>query len=271
MSTPCKKHRDQIPKALLGDLSTSEQSSLDVHLKECATCRKEWEMHSTTLQELHALEDAPVPRHFFVHADERLAGPWHLFRQMAWGWQAAMVFALLVLGVGSVAMAAQLQIRSRDGTLMVRFGKGSFPDMTPPEAIDIAALEARILALAGENSRRENLRWVRALRVEITRSNLALTEQQNALLASAFLDLEAGFAGGMASTANQVRDRTGRSLDSLYRTISLERREDFAALSQRLTRLAIAGELKSNQTNAILETLLQVAELRLTDTPGGLQ
>jgi hypothetical protein len=269
MSTPCRQHLDQIPKALLGDLNAAARQALDSHLSECAACRREWDLHSATLQELHSLEDVAAPRHFFVHPEAAAPGPWHLFRRLAWGWQTAAVASLLILGVGIASTASQLQMRSQDGTFMVRFGPGSFPDLAPRPPLDIEALQERILTRAIENSRAENLEWVRALRTEITQSNLALSERQNIMLASALTDLESRLAGRIASAATKVQDQTEKSLNSLYRTISLERQEVFTALSQRLTRLAISGELKSNQTDAILETLLQVAELRLTDTPGG--
>lgn len=271
MSETCKTHRELIPKALLGDLNSTDQNALDGHLKECVACRKEWETYATTLQEMRSLEDAPVPRHFFVHADARSSSPWQWFRQLTWGCQAAVAMVLLVLCVGAVATAVQLQLRSQEGILMVRFGGGSFPDLTPPDPIDMAAWEARILTATAESRHAEDIEWVRALRKEITQSNLSLTAQQNILLTSALTELETRLAAGIADSANEVENQTARALNSMYRTISMERQEELSTLSQQLTRLAIDGELKNNQTDAILETLLQVAELRLTDTPGGQQ
>ena len=43
--------------------------------------------------------------------------------------------------------------------------------------------------------------------------------------------------------------------------------DDLLAIDDRLNRIAATGEQKSDQTDAILEALLEVAELRLDRTP----
>ena len=49
----------------------------------------------------------------------------------------------------------------------------------------------------------------------------------------------------------------------MYRTLETQRVQDLSSVNDRLNRITVNGEIKSNQTDAILETLLQVAELKL--------
>ena len=52
-------------------------------------------------------------------------------------------------------------------------------------------------------------------------------------------------------------------MTDLYQTIQTQRRQDLILTKNRLDRLAVQGEMRSTQTDAILETLLQVAEMRM--------
>jgi predicted anti-sigma-YlaC factor YlaD len=66
MSDSCEAYRKLIPRDVLADLSGEEQHDLAQHLQECPGCRLERNQYENTLACLGSLEDAPVPRHFFV-------------------------------------------------------------------------------------------------------------------------------------------------------------------------------------------------------------
>ena len=265
MNKDCRYFQEQIPKAMVGDLEAEEQPSLDAHLAECVACRQERELYSETLSQMRALEDVAVPRHFFVYPEERAANPWQLFRMMHPAWQGVAAAGLLV-GVAFVALAvSQVHVRSKDGAWTIAFGNlpAVSPAPAPSPKIDTAALEARILQIVEEKNRKEKLEWVRTLRSEINRSHSTLTRQQQIVLENALAGLESRMGSRMEQTARSVEERNNSSIASLYQAVSQQRELDLAAMDRKLTGLAVSGEMKETQTNAILETLLQVAELRM--------
>ncbi len=67
----------------------------------------------------------------------------------------------------------------------------------------------------------------------------------------------------MTETVQAVQAKTDRSLSDLYATVNLQRERDVNGINDRIDRVALNTETRSNQTDAILETLLQAAELRL--------
>jgi hypothetical protein len=180
-------------------------------------------------------------------------------------WQAATATVLLAFGLVSALAVARLQVRSEDGSLVLGFGK--LPERRPsaPQApqIDTSALESRILKIAAEKNRQDNLELLRTLRSEMARSNKTIGREQRALLELAINNAELRMGQLVTATAVNLEKKTDRSAQELYRKVSLERARDLAAVDNRINLLAINGEVKSTQTDAILATLLQVAELRM--------
>ena len=97
----------------------------------------------------------------------------------------------------------------------------------------------------------------------MARSNKAIGREQRALLEQAINNVELRMGQLVSTTAASLEKKTDRSVQELYRKVSLERARDLAAIDNRMNLLAINGEVKSTQTDAILTTLLQVAELRM--------
>lgn len=265
MAATCSNYKSYIPRATLGDLSQEEQKALDQHLAECSPCNREHRMYAETVRLLRAEQDVPVPRHFFVYPDESHATPWHAFLRMPRAWQAATATVLLAFGLVSALAVARLQVRSEDGALVLGFGK--LPERRPsaPQApqIDTSALESRILKIAAEKNRQDSLELLRTLRSEMARSNKTIGREQRALLELAINNAELRMGQLVTATAVNLEKKTDRSAQELYRKVSLERARDLAAVDNRINLLAINGEVKSTQTDAILTTLLQVAELRM--------
>jgi hypothetical protein len=271
MSNECDVFRRQIPQALLGDLTEPERQELDRHLSECLACRLEREQFTRTLDTLRSVADVPVPRHFFVYPEEARTNPWQLFRRMSFGWQATLATAAALLAVFFLAAASRLQLRVSDGVLYASLGKlppgdqAPAPDLSP----DFGALEARILQAVEQKARTDDREWVRILRAEISRSLGALSAEQRALLDTALNNLENRMSTSITLAAQSLRDEAAASRQQLYQVVTLERQHDLTLFNDRLSQLAISGEIKTNQTDAILETLLQVADLRLGNNPGG--
>lgn len=264
MSTGCDHFLNQIPRGILADLEPSDQQALDQHLRECASCSREKEQYEHTLGSLRAHGDDPVPRHFLVYPEERRTNPWRLFRALPLAWQGSVAAAAAVLLLFSATAAAKLQVRSEDGVYMLSFGKAPQVRKAPVNspAIDTAALEARIIQAVEERNRKESLEWVRTLRAELTRSQKRLSDGERASIDAAFAGMETRLNTRFDDATRTLDDRTSRTMAAFYQAMKLQREGDLTLIDSRLNRLAVSGEIKNAQTDAVLETLLQVAELK---------
>ena len=262
MSTGCDQFRNQIPRAMLADLSAGEQQSLDRHLAECVPCSQEKELYLRTFGRLRSLEDDPVPRHFLVYPEERKATPWQIFREMSPLWQGSVVAAALALFFLSILVVSRVQVRVEEGALTLTLGRPAPSRVPPAPALDTAALEAKILRIVGDKSRQDGLEWVRTLRAEFAQAQRGMSRTQRGLIETAIVNVEKRMSDRLNESARELDERRAQSVSSLYQAIKLQRDSDLALVDARLNRLAINGERKSSETDAILETLLQVAELK---------
>lgn len=265
MSTDCGYFRNQIPRAMLGDISSDELQGLNAHLLVCPVCKEEERLYANTLDQLHSVSDSPAPKHFFIYGRPPRQSPWTLFRSMSLAWQGAAASIFVAVALLGALTAARLQVRFEGGAMILSFGGSPVARPSPPPApgIDMQALEARILQVAEERNRNEVLDWVRTLRDEIARGNRQLDARQRAVLQTALANVENRMAGTLSETAQAVEAKTDKSLGDLYATVSQQRERDGASFNDRINRVALNSETRSNQTDAILETLLQAAELRL--------
>jgi hypothetical protein len=62
---------------------------------------------------------------------------------------------------------------------------------------------------------------------------------------------------------NRMRDDTQKLAVGLYKTISQQRAQDLDVINIRFDSIEASHAIDTRQTDAILDTLLQVAELRL--------
>ena len=99
-----------------------------------------------------------------------------------------------------------------------------------------------------------------ALRREIKESNRHDTRQQrqwNAALAS----LETRLNDRIEDNAVALTAGMQQSTNNVFRALQRQRQQDLALTRTRLEHLATRGELKDQETDEILSTLLQVARL----------
>ncbi len=263
MNRNCSFYREWIPKSVLADLSGEEQRELSRHLSECASCAAESEMYATTIGQMKSLGNVDVPKHFFVYPEERSFSPWGLFRLLSPAWQAGIAACILLVGTMTALVAAKVQVRGGKDGLVIAFGKMPETRTLPAPTLDTSRLEERILKIAEEQNRKESTEWVRTLRSEISQSQKTLTQNQRTILETALAGLENRMNNRVEASARALEERGDRSMTNLYQTLSRQRDRDMTAIDTRLSRIALNGEIKNNQTDAILETLLQVAELRL--------
>ncbi len=254
MKSECSEYQKRIAGSLLGDLTAEEGQALKAHLLTCAHCRSEQEGYASLLRMMQSVEDDPVPRHFLIHAEERVSNPWQLFQQMKPRWQAiALAFSGLLILIGIFALS-RLQIRSDSNGWEVSFGHSD---------VDIIALKRDILKTAENSNREARDAWLQEVRAEIALSRADLTRQQQAQLAAGLAHLESSFIERLILTEGRMRDETQKQAVALYRTVAQQRAQDLDAINLRFDGMETYNAIETRQTDAILNTLLQVAELRL--------
>ncbi len=264
MSIDCTNFRNLIPRALLSDLTREEQQALEAHLKDCSPCAQERDLYLNTFGQLRSADDVPVPRHFFIYPDESRPTLRQLFAQLSLAWKGSLAAALLALAALSALAFTNMEIRGEPGGIVFRIGKSPEPVAAgPAPTIDVKALKSELVRLLEDRSRNNKLEVLQTLRAEMARSESALSRKQRLVLETALSRLESRVNHRIVDAASSLESANQRSLGDMYRTLETQRVQDLSSVNDRLNRITVNGEIKGNQTDAILETLLQVAELKL--------
>ncbi|MEW5976137.1 MAG: zf-HC2 domain-containing protein [Acidobacteriota bacterium] len=263
MKLSCQDQQNRIFDSLLGLLDAEEQQSLDAHLAECPHCLQERILTEQTVQQLRQEKDVPVPRHFFVYP-EQSPSSWKLLLQLSTAWKAAFGAGALAVVALAVLLATQAEVSYRAGTLQISFGRPVEENLPAPQPrVEAAALKAELLQSLQDNWQRERAEWIAAMQREVRRSSSRLSQRQQQLLAAAIGDLESRFSDRMSDTATALQSRTDQSLATMYKLLQGQRQNDVRILNERFNRLVAQGEIKKNETDEILATLLQVAEMKM--------
>ena len=255
MKSECSECQMKIAGSVLGDLSATEQRALDEHLAACPTCRSEHAGYAEAIELLKSAGDEAVPRHFFVRGEEQVPNPWQLFCRMRPAWRAAMAAVAALLLVICVAAASRMHIRSGSNGWAVSFG-----------GMDIEALKADILKAAEAQNREFVAGRVQEARAGIAQSNAAAARQQREYLAAELSRLDSRLGRRLELTEGSVRADAQNMVFDVYQTVSRQRAQDLGIVNLRFDALEANNAIKARQTNDILGTLLQVAELRLGET-----
>jgi hypothetical protein len=241
MKPECSEYQAKIARLLLGDITAEEKRALETHLAACPQCQAEQDSYARTLSLMQSVDNEPIPRHFFVQQQERALNPWELFRLMRPGWQAitaALAGLFLLAGIGGI----------------LGFTRGS---------VDAAALKKDFLQAAEEQNRRAAEGFLQEVRAEITRSRTDLTQQQKTELAAALDRMDSRMTGRLKLAETRVRDDAQQMAVEVYRAATEQRAHDLNLINLRFDGIETKNALETRQTDAILNTLLQVAELRL--------
>ncbi|HEV8130649.1 MAG TPA: zf-HC2 domain-containing protein [Acidobacteriota bacterium] len=262
--TSCDNYRNQIPQALLGELTAQEQQALESHLRDCPVCRREQDLVVDTVTQIRSATDIPVPRHFFVYSQKSHATAWDLFKQFSIAWKLAVTAAVAVTAVFAGLAVANFHGRSDRGVYTFGFGKSIEPAAVPAApGFDVQALKLELLRVLEERSGQERLQWVQAMKDELRKSESTLSRQQQKTLETALASAEGRVNNRIFTTGLALQANWNKSLSDMYQSIGTQRQRDLVLIRERLDQLAAQGQIKADQTDVILETLLQVAEVRL--------
>jgi hypothetical protein len=254
MNSECSEHKNNIPALLLGELTAEEKGRLEAHLAICSHCRSEQESYVRAMQQLALVGEEAVPHHFFVYPENRVSNPWNFFRQMQLGWQAALFCAAMLLLVVGVAGISRLEIRSSPDGWTLSFGRAD---------VDLAALKKDILEAAEKKNQAVRAAWIHEVQDQISRSYDSMSRQQKVQLTEALSQMDSRITGRITLSEGQTRADARKLVSDLYQVVSQDRARDLEAINLRFDSTDANNAIKARQTNEILGTLLQVADLRL--------
>jgi hypothetical protein len=261
MKSTCEEARNWVPRALMSDLAPQDEQALNTHLAECPACSGEQRIYLDTLNQVRSVSDSPIPRHFFVYPNERGSSVIEFLRGLAPGWKLAGSIVVATMAVVVGLMAARVQIRVEQGIYTFSFGR-PLPRAVPARdsAAEIQALRAELTGLLGARSKAERAEWMNTLRQQVKESNRYGVRQQQQWNA-ALVNLETRLNDRIEDSAVMLTAGMEQSASSIFRALQRQRQQDLAVTRTRLEHLATRGELKDQETDEILSTLLQVARL----------
>jgi hypothetical protein len=259
MRSECDKFRKNIPGSLLGDLAEEELQALEAHVAGCSDCHAEREDYIRTLDLMQSVDDEPVPHHFFIRPQEEVRNPWQLFGQMKPVWKASVAAAAVLFLLVGIAAISRLQIRSDSNGWAVSFNSN---------IIDVAALKEDILETAEERNRQVTAAQTQRVRDELKSSFSDLSENQQKEFMAALAQLDSRFAGRLDTTEAGMKEDTQKWVSEIYQTLTQQRAQDLEVINLRFDSFEMNNAIKDRQTNAVLDTLVQVAELSLRETGG---
>jgi len=255
MKSECSEYQKEIAGSFLGDLSETERKELEEHVAACPQCRSEQAGYAEALELLKSAGDETVPHHFFVHRVEQIPNPWQLFCRMKPVWQTATAAVAVLLLMVSVAALSRVQIRFSSGGWAMSFG-----------GTDIEALRAGILKAAEAKSRQAMDGRIQEVWAEIGQSTAAAAQHQREYLDAELLRLDSKLKRRVETAEGNVRADTQNLVYDVYQTVSQQRAQDLGIMNLRFDAIEANNAIKARQTNNILGTLLEVAELKLEQT-----
>ena len=253
MKSECNEYQKKIAALFLGDLTKEETEALEAHIAVCPHCCAERESYDRTFQQLSFIGEEEVPHHFFLHGKERLSNPWQLFGQMQWQWRAvvaAMAGFLLLLGIAAIS---HLQIRSNADGWAVSFGRND---------MDASALKKDILEAVERRSQEARVAWIEQVRNESLRAQADNARRQQLQLSTALARMDSKLSERILRSEGQARAETQATVAGLYRIMAEQRVRDLEAVNLRFESIDAHNAIEAQQTNEILSTLLQVADLK---------
>jgi hypothetical protein len=245
----------------MSDLSPAEEQALNAHLAECAACVSEQRLYLDTLSEVRGLSDSPVPKHFFVYPEEHGFSVREFIRGLAPRWKLASSLAVVTLVLFAGLLAARVQFRFERGVYSFSFGRAlPVPVPAKDSTAEIQTLRVELMGLLEARSRAERAEWMNALHREI-RASKHYDDRQQQQWNAALANLETRLNERMQENAVTLTAGIDQSTSAVFRALQRQRQQDLAMTRTRLEHLATRGELKEQETDEILSTLLQVARL----------
>jgi hypothetical protein len=170
----------------------------------------------------------------------------------------------LAFGTLFTLVVTKLQARAEAGSLTLSFGAlPAAKAVLPSEPVQLEGLKADLVKLVEEKSHQEHLLWVQEIHKDLARSNRSLTQRQRKLLETALASLETRLNDRILNRELAMQANWTQAASDLYQKIQTQRKQDWLLTNDHLDRLAVQGEIRSNQTEVILDTLLQMAQLKM--------
>jgi hypothetical protein len=253
MQESCRRYRDLLNRDPFEELTPEERRDLDTHVTRCRDCAREQHSLTETLEAMGSVEEAPIPRHFFVY-EERRSSPWRVFRRLSPVWQGALG-AAVVAGLVLVALTAtRLHLRWEAGVLLASFGDA------PRERL-ASAWKDELLTTAEARSRAADLEWMARIRRELARSREEQSDQVKTLLASGLRDIEGRVDLQAAAGAHRAESDIRLALFRFRQLVSDQRQRDLANVGRQLDGFATRNQIQSERTDLLMTAMFGPAEL----------
>lgn len=262
MNDPCANFKNLIPRSLMGETNGAEEKALESHLPDCPPCAAYREQILQTLQQLQSMNDVAVPRHFFLYPQANRTSVTNLFSRLSPAWKATLAACMTMILLLTGFLADRVRWDFNEGVLALSFGPSTTPGVHASYPVDAQAFKAELVQLVEGKLRQEHLRWIQAIREDLSEFSAALTEEQQGMLQARLQRSEAQVDQQMAVTQTMLQEQTDRSLKNLYAILRAERQRDLSVLTDRLDRMAEHGTARENEIDNVLATLIELAELR---------
>ena len=260
MDDHCAIYREQLGPSLVGDLEPAGLRQLEFHLQTCRTCRQERDRLKQTIQELQSWEAVEAPHHFLVQPLAPAAGPRDLLRQLAWPWKAALVtIPALILLLGFLSFS-RFQWHSENGVWLMSWGDAS--RLQPPDPFQSNSFRQQLDQLLTQREQQQQQRWLAQVRDEneVRFNELSKQRQENLdrTVGQAIRGLQLEVAADQATLQADFK----KSDLALYQVLMAQRARDLSAMREELDLLAVSDEIQDTQTDALLATVIEIADSR---------
>jgi plasmid stability protein len=263
MSDSCEYYRNLIPRMLLDDLPGELKQEIEAHVRQCESCRTEQVEYLQTIRALQTAEDLPLPHHFFVAEAPRHAslGDWlrglSFTRKLAAAGTTLGVIAFLWLALSG------LQFKAENGVYAFSFGP-ALPELTrEDQSAELRAFATELRQVLDQAMEAEREQYLALLDGRLEESSRQLNDEQRRILRAAVDRSEQRMNQRIAITREVLQNQTTLSIETLYNTLQTQRSQDLALIRHSMAQSAIQNEAKDLETQAVLSTLLEVADLRL--------
>lgn len=264
MKCNCENFQQQIPQALLNDLSVQEKALWESHLAECPVCRHECELYTKTLAQLNADIDLPVRKHFFVNPPAP-DSPWNAWSRLSLSWKSAVLAAAVLVLTLTGLISAKTKLEVNQGGFVLAFGQNiqGVENAFFARQTDIQNLRHELTVLLDQKSSSERLELIRIIKTELTQGNRSLSPAQQKWVLTSLGKVENRLNQQILTAGTLLQARNEQTVTRLTESLSRQRDKDLTLIDASFRSLAQRDALKNEQTDAILDTLIQVAELKM--------
>jgi hypothetical protein len=261
----CETIQQQIPQALLNDLPAQEKERLKSHLAECPDCRREAELYRQTISQLNPELNGPVPKHFFVTVPELDSRwkPWLSLGFMRNRWVLAAVSLLLTI---TGLVLAKTRVEINPGGVVVAFGQNrpATGETNYIQQSDLQKLRQELTHWLDQKSAAERQEFVRLLKSELVQGKQTLSPAQEKWVLASLGKVENRLNQQILTTGTLLQAHNEQVVARLSDSLTKQRDQDLSLIDASFRSLARRDAMKNEQTDAILDTLIQVAELKMT-------